>query len=89
MTIGLDDFLGLRKHLPAVDVRSPDEFDHGHIPAVHNIPILNNEERKAVGTTYKHQGKNAAIKVGFKIGTIDHGVHCILFIGVIHLKIVF
>lgn len=67
MKIGLDDFLNLRKKLPSVDVRSPGEFEHGHIPGVKNIPILNNEERIAVGTTYKQSGQNEAIKVGFRM----------------------
>ena len=67
MTIGLDDFFKLRGKLPAVDVRSPGEYLHGHIPGVQNIPILNNEERVAVGTTYKQSGQKAAIKVGFRM----------------------
>ena len=67
MTIGLDDFLKLRRQLPAVDVRSPGEYNHGHIPDIHNIPILNDSERKAVGTTYKQSGQKEAIKVGFRM----------------------
>jgi tRNA 2-selenouridine synthase len=66
MTIGLDDFLKLRTKLPSVDVRSPGEYQHGHIPGVQNIPILNNEERIAVGTTYKQSGQAEAIRVGFR-----------------------
>jgi tRNA 2-selenouridine synthase len=67
MTIGLDDFLKLRTKLPSVDVRSPGEYQHGHIPGVQNIPILNNEERIAVGTTYKQSGQAEAIRVGFRL----------------------
>ncbi|NBP75729.1 MAG: hypothetical protein EBU61_06835, partial [Crocinitomicaceae bacterium] len=33
-----------------IDVRSEIEFDKGHIPGAVNIPILNTEERKIVGT---------------------------------------
>lgn len=67
MTIVLDDFLKLRRRLPVADVRSPGEYELGHIPGTHNIPILNNEERVAVGTTYKQQGQKEAIRVGFRL----------------------
>ena len=36
-----------------IDVRSPSEFKIDHIPGSINIPILNDEERHKVGTTYK------------------------------------
>ena len=67
MTITLDDFLKLRHQLPAVDVRSEGEYAEGHIQKVANIPILNNEERKAVGTDYKQKGQKEAIKTGFRL----------------------
>lgn len=67
MTITLDDFLKLRHQLPSVDVRSEGEYAEGHIRGVANIPILNNEERKAVGTDYKQKGQKEAIKTGFRL----------------------
>lgn len=67
MTINLDDFLKLRHQLPAVDVRSQGEYAEGHIRGVANIPILNDEERKAVGTDYKQKGQKEAIKTGFRL----------------------
>jgi len=67
MTITLDDFLKLRTQLPVADVRSPGEFLDGHIPGVVNIPILNNEERAAVGTAYKQEGQKQAIQTGFRL----------------------
>ena len=36
-----------------IDVRSPSEYKIDHIPGSINIPILNDEERHQVGTTYK------------------------------------
>lgn len=36
-----------------IDVRSPEEFALDHIPGAINLPVLNNEERKVVGTLYK------------------------------------
>ncbi|HTH55139.1 MAG TPA: tRNA 2-selenouridine(34) synthase MnmH [Cyclobacteriaceae bacterium] len=65
--ISLDDFLKLRHELPVVDVRSPLEFQHGHIPGASNIPLLNNQERVAVGTDYKQKGQAEAIKTGFRL----------------------
>jgi len=50
-----------------VDVRSPLEFQEGHIRGAINIPLLNNEERIAVGTDYKQIGQAEAIKTGFRL----------------------
>ena len=65
--ISLVEFLELRKSLPVVDVRSPLEFQQGHIQNAVNIPLLNNEERVAVGTDYKQKGQAEAIKTGFRL----------------------
>jgi tRNA 2-selenouridine synthase len=65
--ITIDDFLKLRKELPAVDVRSEGEFQAGHIRDAVNIPILNNTERVQVGTDYKTRGQLEAIKTGFRL----------------------
>jgi tRNA 2-selenouridine synthase len=67
VTISVPEFLTLRKTLPVVDVRSQGEFAEGHIPGAKNLPILNNEERKAVGTDYKQKGQLEAIKTGFRL----------------------
>lgn len=67
MPIDLDDFLQLRRTFPVIDVRSEGEFETGHIRGARNIPVLNNAERKQVGTDYKHQGRDAAIKTGFHL----------------------
>lgn len=49
-----------------VDVRSEAEFAHAHIPGSINIPLLRNEERIKVGTLYKQEGRDAAVKAGFE-----------------------
>lgn len=67
MIVSIEDFLELRARLPIADVRSEGEFQQGHIPGAVNIPILNNEERKAVGTDYKLKGQREAIKTGFRL----------------------
>lgn len=61
------EFIKLRNELPIADVRSEGEFYEGHIPGAVNIPILNNQERVAVGTDYKQKGQLEAIKTGFRL----------------------
>jgi tRNA 2-selenouridine synthase len=36
-----------------IDVRSPSEFEDDHLPGAINLPVLNDEERKVVGTLHK------------------------------------
>ena len=52
---------------PVLDVRSPAEFARGHIPGAHNLPLFSDEERAAVGTLYKHQGRRAAVRRGLEL----------------------
>lgn len=52
---------------PLVDVRAPVEFIQGSLPHAVNLPILNDEERALIGTTYKKQGQDAAVQLGYKI----------------------
>jgi tRNA 2-selenouridine synthase len=55
--------LPLRKVL---DVRSPAEYLRGHIPGALNFPLFTNDERAAVGTTYKQEGKEKAVIQGLQ-----------------------
>lgn len=50
-----------------LDVRSEGEFEQSCIPESHNIPLLTNEERKVVGTTYKQEGQERAIELGHNL----------------------
>lgn len=65
--IDIKELSKLRKSLPLIDVRSPAEFRNGHIPDAFNIPLFNNEERKAVGIAYQQQGRNAAVLKGLDL----------------------
>jgi len=65
--LSLSDFLEKSKNTIIVDVRTPLEFEHSHIPGAVNIPIFTNEERVMVGTTYKQQGRQPAILLGFEL----------------------
>jgi len=62
-----EQFLQLALRLPVIDVRSPGEFQKGHIPGAYNIPLFDNEERARVGTTYVKIGKEPAIDLGKQI----------------------
>ena len=62
--ITIEEFLALAKQHPVLDVRSPGEYNHAHISGAHSLPLFTDEERKVVGTTYKQQSREAAIKVG-------------------------
>jgi tRNA 2-selenouridine synthase len=67
MSVPIHDFLQLRAQFPVIDVRSEGEFEAGHVQGAVNIPILNNQERVIVGTTYKDQGQQEAIREGFRL----------------------
>jgi tRNA 2-selenouridine synthase len=47
-----------------IDARSESEFALDHIPGAINCPVLNDEERILVGTTYKQVGAFEAKKIG-------------------------
>lgn len=63
----LDDFELPFQELNWIDVRSEGEFEAGHIIGAINIPILNNEHRILVGTSYKQEGKDSAEELGYKL----------------------
>ena len=66
-TLPLLDFLKEAKESIVLDVRSEGEYKQGHLPGAINVPLLNNEERKIVGTTYKQVGREAAVIKGFEL----------------------
>lgn len=50
-----------------IDVRAPVEFAIAELPNSINIPILENDEREKVGTCYKREGREAAIRLGHSL----------------------
>lgn len=58
--IDIAEFLGKLGKVPAIDVRTPSEYAHAHIPGVENLPLFDDEERKIVGTLYKQKGRETA-----------------------------
>lgn len=62
--INIEEFLSLAATHPVLDVRSPGEYKHAHIPGAYSFPLFSDEERKVVGTAYKQQSRQEAIKIG-------------------------
>ncbi|MEO6229646.1 MAG: tRNA 2-selenouridine(34) synthase MnmH [Ferruginibacter sp.] len=62
--ITIQQFLELAEIHPVLDVRSPGEYMHAHIPGAYSLPLFTDEERKVVGTAYKQQNRQIAIKIG-------------------------
>lgn len=59
---------GSEKPFPYVmlDVRSPGEYDQGHIPGAVNLPLLSNVDRADVGTLYKQVGSGEAFDLALE-----------------------
>lgn len=67
MELNSEQFLSLSRNCSILDVRSPGEYLRGHIPGAVNLPLLDNEERARVGTVYKREGKEIAMKLGYEL----------------------
>ncbi len=64
--LAIDQFVQESQQQLIIDVRSPGEYNHAHIPTAVNIPLFTDEERKIVGTAYKQQSRENAIKIGLE-----------------------
>ncbi len=49
---------------PILDVRSPSEYQQGHIPGSHSFPLFSDQERAQIGTIYKKQSRQEAVELG-------------------------
>ena len=65
--LSVEEFLTKAHNLPIIDVRSPGEYDHAHIPGAVSIPLFDNDERAQVGTKYKNAGKDSAVLLGLNL----------------------
>lgn len=57
----------MKDEIPVIDVRTPAEFNRGHIPGAIQIPLFDNEERALIGKVYAHKGSDAAVLLGMDI----------------------
>ena len=60
----IDAFLQTAATALLLDVRSPGEYNHAHIPGAVSLPLFTDAERAVVGTAYKQQSRQEAIKIG-------------------------
>jgi tRNA 2-selenouridine synthase len=60
-------FLEKGRNCPILDVRSPAEYDRGHIPGALSLPLFSNEERSIVGTLYLQKGSKEAMMKGLEL----------------------
>jgi len=68
----IDNYLDiLLNDLPIIDLRAPCEFSEGAFPCAQSMPLMNDDERKKIGTCYKQKGQMAAIKLGEKLVSGD------------------
>jgi len=54
-------------NVPMMDMRAPIEFSKGSFPNVVSLPLMTDSERQKVGTCYKRDGQEAAIKLGHQL----------------------
>jgi tRNA 2-selenouridine synthase len=64
--INIKDFVLKLDKTFLFDVRSPSEYNHAHIPGAKLLPIFSDDERKIVGTLYKQESREKAIKIGLE-----------------------
>lgn len=64
--IPINQALTLAKSVPVFDVRSPSEYAYAHIPGAISLPIFDDSQRAEIGTNYKQNSVQDAIKIGLK-----------------------
>jgi tRNA 2-selenouridine synthase len=63
-TIRIENLWLCAEDASILDVRTPAEFQKGHIPNAKNLPLFSNEERVVVGTIYKQDSPENALLQG-------------------------
>jgi tRNA 2-selenouridine synthase len=58
-----------------IDARAPAEFAEDHLPGAVNWPVLDDDQRRDVGTLYKQAGALAARKVGAPLAARNIAAH--------------
>lgn len=64
----IDDYQQLfLSDTPLLDVRAPVEFSQGAFPQAANVPLINDDERHAIGIRYAELGQDQAIALGHEL----------------------
>lgn len=66
-SLDISEFLQQSKRIPLLDVRTPGEFMHGHMPGALSFPLFSNEERAVIGKLYHQQGTTEAVAKGLEL----------------------
>ncbi len=64
--IQVEELQEMMKTAVVLDVRSPVEFKHAHIPGAISFPLFTDDERNRIGTAYKQQGREPAVRIGLE-----------------------
>jgi tRNA 2-selenouridine synthase len=64
--VEIEEFIKLSLKYPVLDVRSPGEYQHAHIPNAYSLALFDDHERAVVGTIYKKNSREDAIKKGLE-----------------------
>lgn len=67
--IKIEHYLHQFAAVPLIDVRSPGEYEKGHIPGACSVPLFSNDERAQVGTLYVQHSREKAIELGYQFVT--------------------
>ncbi len=65
--LNTQSFLEFSGNNAIVDVRSPIEYNKGHIPDAINIPLFTDDEHSEIGTLYKQKGRDQAVQCGLDL----------------------
>ena len=68
--ISIEDFLEKAGNYAIIDVRTPNEFQKGHIPSAFNIPLFSNEERAIIGSKYKQESRDTALQAALDFAAV-------------------
>lgn len=62
----VDKFITNSNGYTIFDVRSPSEYNRGHIPGSISLPLFSDEQRRIIGTAYKQQSRKVAVNEGLR-----------------------
>ena len=63
----IESFLEKTVRVPVADVRTPMEYEKGHIPGARLYPLFSNEERAEIGKLYALKGHDTAVQKGMEM----------------------
>lgn len=61
------EFIASSEGRTILDARSPSEYEVGHIVGAMSLPLFSDDERAQVGTAYKKQSREKAVKLGLEL----------------------